>query len=318
MRTDHHPHSSENPKAMVGFALAIALTAYGIVAKRRAPREQSLNWPSKRPPRDWWKISRRVVDNISKKKLSFIAAGAAFYGFLAIPAALAVSTSLCLLIFDRDAVHRGLQPVEHMVPPYILRLLADPHSRQTLGIGLLVTLAIDLWTVLSGSSCMLTALRLVYGEGNRLSFVSRQMTVLVLAATTVPFAMASLGLIAVLPAVMDVLPLSPSAKIAISVIRWPILVVLFMTVLATVYRCAPHRVAQGWQWASPGAVVAIVLWIAASAAFSVYVSEFLPYDRSYGALGSLMALLAWLNVTAFAVLLGAQINAEIEHEHQIG
>jgi membrane protein len=137
------------------------------------------------------------------------------------------------------------------------------------------------------------------------------MTVLVLAATTVPFAMASLGLIAVLPAVMDVLPLSPSAKIAISVIRWPILVVLFMTVLATVYRCAPHRVAQGWQWANPGAVGAIVLWITVSAVFSVYMSEFLPYDRSYGELGSLMALLAWLNVTAFGLKSMPRVVARI-------
>lgn len=321
MSADHGPHSAKDPKAIAGAALALALTAYGIFAKRRVRRqpmaqEKPLKRPSEIPKRDWWNILRRVKENISQKHLSFVAAGAAFYAFLAIPAGLAVLASLSLLIFDASSVQRGVQPVEHMVPPYVIKLLSDPHARQTLGIGLLVSLTIDLWSVLSGSSCMLTALRLVYGERSKPSFINRQVIVLVLAAITVPFALVSLALIVVLPAVIDVVPLSRLTKTTISVIRWPILIALFMTVLAAIYRYAPHRAVQRWQWTSWGATTAMVLWIAGSAVFSVYVREFLPYDQTYGALGTIMGLLAWLNFTAFTVLLGAQINAEIEQEHQ--
>ena len=322
MSTDYGPHSAKKPEVMVGAALALALTAYGILAKRRVRRrpiaqEKSLRRPSEIPKRDWLTIARRAARNISQKHLAFVAAGAAFYAFLAIPAGLAVLVSLSLLIFDASTVHRGVQLVERMVPPYVIRLLSDPHSRQTLGIGLLVSLAVDLWSVLSGSSCMLTALRVVYGERDKPSFVNRQVIAPVLAAITVPFASVSLALIVGLPAVMDFLPLSWLAKTTISVIRWPILVALFMTVLAAIYRYAPHRSGQRWEWTSWGAVVAMVLWIAGSAVFSVYVSNVLPCDQSYGALGTIMGLLAWLNFTAFTVLLGAQINADIEHEHQI-
>lgn len=319
MSTDDGPHSANKPTVMAGAALALALTGYGILEKRRIGRrptveENAPTLPSEIPKRDWWNLSRSVAGNISQKHLSFIAAGAAFYAFLAIPAGLAVLASLALLVFDTSVVHRFIQPVEQMVPPYVIRLLSDPHSRQTLGIGLVLTLAIDFWSVLSGSSCMLTALRLVYGERSKPSFINRQMIILVLAAITVPFALVSLALIVVLPAIIDLVPLSEFAKPTILLVRWPILVVLFMTVLAAIYRYAPHRAAQRWQWVSWGAVVATALWIGGSAVFSFYVREFVPYDQSYGALGSIISLLAWLNFTAFIILLGAQINAEIEQQ----
>lgn len=322
MRTDLLQPAAK-PKVMAGAALALALTTYGILAKRRVgaqtvAREQSPAGSSATRKRDWRKISWRVAHDISQKHLTFVAAGAAFYAFLAIPAALAVLASLSLLIFDPGAVQRGIQPVQHVVPPYVLRLLSDPHSRTTLGIGLLVSLTIDLWSVLSGSSCMLTALSLVYGERRKRGFIDHQMAVLVLAAITVPFVLVSLILVIVLPAVIDLVPLSPLAKTAISVVRWPILAALFITVLAAVYRYAPHRAEQRWQWKSWGVVVAMVLWIAGSAVFSVFVTEFVPYDQTYGALGSIMGLLAWLNFTALMVLLGAQIDAEIEQQRQNG
>jgi membrane protein len=250
-----------------------------------------------------------------EKKLSFFAAGAAFNTFLAIVAGMTVLVSLSILLFGAETVQARLGTVQ--VPDYVMKLLSDPHSRRTLRTGLLISVGIDLWTVFSGSACILTALTLVYGEKNKRSFLHSQLATLTLAAIMVPFGLVSLVLIAVLPGVIDSLALSWFAKMVISAIRWPILVALFMTMLAAIYRHAPHRAEQHWQWASWGAVIATALWIAGSAGFSFYMSEFLSRDQSYGALGTVMLLLAWLDATAFIVLLGAQINSKIEQERLI-
>jgi membrane protein len=264
---------------------------------------------------DWVGLSERIVRSVFQNQLTFVAAGVAFYAFLAIPAALAVLASLSLLIWDSSTILRGLQPFAHVIPSYVMKLLADPHSRQTLGIGLLVTLAIDLWSALSGGACMLKALKLIHGERAKPSFIHRQVTVLLLAAVTIPFVLVSLVLLG-LPAIIELLPLSPAAKTAISIVRWPILLGLFMAELAVAYSRAPHRAEQRWRWASLGAVVAMTLWIVVSAGLSVFATEFVPYDQSYGTIGSIIGLLIWLNFTAFMVLLGAQIDAEIEREHE--
>lgn len=317
MRIDLDPHSPDRPRVMLGAALALALTAYGVVAKRRVParpavQEDSSARSDAAPKTEWRTIPGRVAREIAQKHVTFVAAGAAFYAFLAIPAALGVLGSLALLIFDPESVQRAIRPVAHMVPAYVLTLLSDPHSRQVLGVGLLFSLAADVWAVLSGSACMLTALQLVHGDTSKRGFIDRQITLLVLAAIMVPFILLSLLLLAVLPAVIDLVALSPWLKTTISVGRWPILMALFVAVLAAVYGNASHRAARHWQWTSWGVIVAMLLWLAGSAIFSAYIRYFVAHDPSYGALASILGLLAWLDFTAFTVLLGAQINAAID------
>src|SRR5215831_8309802 len=167
MRSEGFQASTKKPKVMVGAALALARTVYGVLAKRRAraqglAEQRSPAGPSTR--RNWPKLLLRVARDVSQKNLTFISAGAAFNALLAVPATLAVLASLALLIFDPLDVQRSVRPVEHLAPSYVITLLSAPHSRQTLGMGLLVSIAIDLWSVRRGSSCMLTALSLVYGE----------------------------------------------------------------------------------------------------------------------------------------------------------
>lgn len=323
MRFDDGPRSPSEPSVMVGAALALALSVYGIVAKRRAAarsaaRGRSPECSSVRPRPDWRKIPGRVVRAILKNNLNFISAGVAFHAFLAIPATFAVLTSLALLTFDPEAVRRTIRPIEHMVPPYVLELLSEPHSLQTLGIGLLISLAVDFWSVLSGSSCLLTALRLVHGETGKGGFIDRSVSILRVAAIITPFVLLSLLLIVVLRTITDFVPLNQSVKATISIVRWPILAALFMSVLAAVYRHAPYRAERRWQWTSWGAVVATVLWIAGSVVFSVYATEFVAHDPTYGALAAILGLLAWLDFTALTVLLGAQIDVEIAREPRPG
>jgi membrane protein len=114
--------------------------------------------------------------------------------------------------------------------------------------------------------------------------------------------------------VIDLLPLGDFGKTISSIVRWPILLALVTIGLALLYRYAPSRRGPQWRWVSWGAATATVLWLVGSALFSLYVAKFAGYDKSYGALGGVVVLLMWLYVSAFVVISGAELNAEIEHQ----
>jgi membrane protein len=188
------------------------------------------------------------------------------------------------------------------------------HPTSALGIGFLVSLTLALWSARSGTSSMITALNVAYEEPEKRSFIWFQVIAIGLTAGIVLFTLVALGLIAVLPVVIDFLPLGEFGKMLSSIIRWPVLLVLLLVGLSVLYRYAPSREEPKWRWVSWGAAVATALWIIGSALFSLYVAKFAGYDKSYGSLGGVVVLLMWLYLSAFVVLLGAELNAEIEHQ----
>jgi membrane protein len=270
----------------------------------------SITYPIRK--QGWWNFLKRVKVDISQKNLGFLAAGVAFYGFLALVSGVAVLIPLCGLLLDPDVMQRLIQVLQGILPGEAVTLLSEPHTGQALGIGLLFGLAVDLWSVHSGGSCLLTAFELACGEKTNRSLFRHETIVLMLAATTMLFVLVSLTLIAVLPGVLEASSISWLGKTIFLVIRWPILVALIMTEFALIYRYAPHRPEPRWRWASGGAVFATLLWIAGSALFAVYVSEVKLPHNNFGALGAVVVLLIWLNLTAFVILLGARIDAVIE------
>ena len=124
----------------------------------------------------------------------------------------------------------------------------------------------------------------------------------------------AVGLVAVLPTVLEHLHITAAAETLLNVLRWPVLLIFSVTGLAVMYRYGPCRNAARWNWVSWGAGVATLLWLLASGAFSLYVSKFASYDKTYGPLGSVVIFLMWLYISAFVVLLGAEMNAEMERQ----
>jgi membrane protein len=120
--------------------------------------------------------------------------------------------------------------------------------------------------------------------------------------------------IAVLPALLDNLALGEVGRIAVNVLRWPFIAVVLMAGLAVMYRLAPDRDDPRWRWATPGALVAVVLWVAGSGLFSLYAANFGNYDETYGSLAGIVVTMLWLFLSAFVVILGAEINAELERQ----
>ena len=262
----------------------------------------------------------RAKDGVSAKNLTLIAAGTGFYAFMAIPSVFTTLVSLYGLVFNPADVGRQVQAMRGVLPSEAVSLLAaqlqslTSHSSATLGTGFIVSLGVALWSARSGTSSMITALNIAYGQTERRGWLRFQLGAVALTLGAVLFAMVALALVGVLPAVIDLLPLGSAGKTLASVLRWPILIVLVMVTLAALYRFGPCRAEPRWRWVSWGALAATVLWIVASAVFSLYVGQFASYDKSYGSLGAVVVLLMWLYLSAFAVLFGAELNAEIEHQ----
>jgi membrane protein len=161
---------------------------------------------------------------------------------------------------------------------------------------------------------LMTAVNICYGEEEKRGFVSFNLHALALGAGLALFGITALALVAVLPAVLALLPVSDAWGDVLGLIRWPILAGIVILALAIVYRFAPDRAVPKWQWVSWGSASATALWILGSIAFTTYVSKVGSYDKTYGSLGAVIILLLWFYLTAYVILAGAELNAEIERQ----
>jgi membrane protein len=161
---------------------------------------------------------------------------------------------------------------------------------------------------------LITALNIVYDEAESRGFIKLNGLALLLTFGGILFMLLSLALITALPFIFSTLGLPDSIQTALSISKWPVLAILIMVAVSVLYRYAPDRDRARFRWISWGAVVATLLWIAASLLFSFYVSNFGSYNKTYGSMGTIIILLMWFFLTAYAVLIGSELNAEMEHQ----
>lgn len=284
-------------------------------------RGRSADRPGDIPKEGWKDILWRVWDQLGVDNISMVAAGVAYYALLAIFPAVAALVSIYGLVADPAEVENQIGQLSGFLPPDALKIILDQARSvasappQGLGIGVLFGLALTLWSASRGVNSLITALNIAYGEEERRSFVRLALLSLGLTIAGLLFLIVTLALIVAVPATINLLGLkdTPIGWIA-SLARWPILAVAIMAVLAVLYRYGPDRREPKWRWVSWGSAVATLLWILASAGFSVYVSNFGSYNETYGSVGAVVVLLLWFNLTSYVMLLGAELNAEIEHQ----
>jgi membrane protein len=283
-------------------------------------RGRRAQWPSSIPLRGWRDIGIRVWRDVLRTNMFLTAGGLAFFAFLAIPSALSGLVALYGLIFDPSAVSRQIAAMEGLLPQEAIKLLSDQlttitaSSNSRLSVAFAISLVIALVSARSGTASLMTALDIAYDENEKRSLVRFELEALALTLAVTVFAIIALVLIAVVPAVLQLLSFGGYSKTVAAIIRWPILILLIAVALAAIYRFAPSREEPKWRWVTWGAAIATALWLGGSALFSLYVADFASYNKTYGSLGAVVVLLMWLYVSAFAVLLGAEINAEIEHQ----
>jgi membrane protein len=286
----------------------------GDAAGREAER------PSEIPPRGWFAILKRVKAEVKEDNVTLLAAGVAFYAMLAIfPAIIAVVT-VYGMVADPAQVASQVGEFAKGLPAGADQLLTEQlqsvtsAGRQSLSIGLAVSLLAVLWSASGGVQGLVKGLNLVYDEQESRGFLKLRGLSLLLTLGAILVVVVAIALIAVFPAVVDDLELGRVGELAASIARWVVLALLVLFAVAVVYRYAPDRANPRWRWVSWGAVVALVLWLLGSFGFSWYVDNFGKYNQTYGALAAVIILLLWLFLSAFAVLLGAELDAEIERQ----
>ena len=286
----------------------------GDAAGREAER------PGEIPPRGWFAILRRVKAEVKQDNVPLLAAGVAFYAMLAIfPAIIAVVT-VYGMVADPAQVQSQVGQLAESLPSGADQLLTEQlksvtsAGRQSLSIGLALSLLAVLWSASGGVQGLVKALNLVYDEKETRGFLKLRGLSLLLAIGAILMAVVAIALIAVFPGFVDNLGLGRAGELAASIGRWVVLALLALAALAVLYRYAPDRANPRWRWVSWGAVVALVLWLLGSVGFSWYVDNFGKYNQTYGALAAVIILLLWLFLSAFVVLLGAELDAETERQ----
>ncbi len=275
--------------------------------------------PAQIPPAGWRDVALRVFHGISENRITTISGGVTFFVLLALFPGLAGLISLYGLFADSTTVAQHLNSLDGILPEGGMQILRDQLQQltsqppQKLGFATLASLAISLWSANGGIKAMFEGLNAVYEENEKRSFIKLNAISLALTLAAVAFVIASLLTITVVPKLLSFLDL-PGISEIVNYARWPVLLVAASLMIAVVYRFGPSREQPQWRWISPGSIFAAVTWIAASLLFSWYTAHFGSYNKTYGSLGAAVGFMTWIWISTMVILIGAKINAELEHQ----
>jgi membrane protein len=276
--------------------------------------------PSDIPARGWKDILLRVWQNIARHRILAIAAGIAYYELLAIFPAIAAFLSIYGLFADPASVGAMLDQASGFLPGGAVQVIRDQvgyisaQGGGKLGLALIVSLAISLWSANAGLKALFDALNVVYEETEKRSFPRLNAITLACTLGAMLFLMLSMAVLAVLPVALNYLGLQTVTKLLLDVLRWPVLLLLVGVALALLYRYGPSRSRAQWRWTSWGSALAAVAWLAASMLFSWYAANFGSFNKTYGSLGAVAGFMTWLWLSAIVILIGAELDAEMEHQ----
>lgn len=262
-----------------------------------------------------WTLVNRVITRMGNDNLTLVAAGVAFYLMFSIFPALGALVSIYGLFGDTHLVQSQVQQLTVLLPGETAKLLNDaltsflakPNTK--LNIGLLISLGVAIWAARAGTSSMMSGLNVALERPERRSLVAQYAISIALTFGALVFAMVVLTVVAVIPIVLNVLPLDAQMQAWLAYSRWPILFAFVVLALDVIYRFGPSLERPRWHALSVGTVFAAALWVVGSFAFSLYVTRFGSYDTTYGSLGAVIVLLLWFWISALIILMGATVDS---------
>ena len=255
-------------------------------------------------------------------QVALAAAGCGFYATLALFPAISVLVSVYGLAFDVQSVEQQLAVVRTLLPAPAYTLIDDrvhelvSQANDTLSISLVVGLIVAFWSASAGTKSVLSALNVAYDTVEQRSILAFQLTALAMTLCAVAAAVLAISVLVFLPAVIAFVGLSDYSAALINAFSRALLVVLVGGTIALLYRFGPSRQPPPGQRILPGAALATLLWLIASAGLSFYVAHIASFGVTYGPLGAVVAIMLWFYLTAYAVLLGAEVNAQLEHARE--
>lgn len=267
----------------------------------------------------WLVASKRVAANLIDHRLSLTAAGVAFFGFLSLFPAIAAQVIIYGLLADPAELSAHLQSLSAFLPQQVVAVFSDrlesvvaSGNTSELGIGVLISIAITFWSGSRGVAALVDMIGVAYRQKDTRSYVRSSVLSLFLTVGMLVMLIVTLTLVAIVPVILEYIPLPPPAADLLALTRWPIVLTLFCASLCILYKLAPDRDDARLVWLLPGSLLATVQWGIMSVGFSYYVENFGSYDATFGALSAIIVLLLWLYYTVLIVALGAELNAELE------
>jgi membrane protein len=270
------------------------------------------------PRAGWWRGTRHAIDVFTDTDMSVRCAGVAFFSFLSLFPAIACGVLIYGIVGDRSQLQEKVDAVSAILPPQAAAIVTGQltsllgQSDTELGIGLLVGLAIALWSGSRGVNSLVFALSKSHYEDQRRSFVHAALMSFGLTIGGFIVAAIALFALAVVPAAVQVLPCPRFAETIALWARWPVLALIVFAASIVLFKVAPDRADPKLRWVVPGAAVTTILWLGASILFSLYVENFASYDATFGSLAAAVILMLWIYYSTMIFVFGARLNAELE------
>jgi len=274
--------------------------------------------PTDMPRAGWLDIANRIFVRLGTLHTGLLAAGVAFYGLLSLFPAITAGVALLGLVFDPVVLIDRSRWLLDPLPPAAARLIEGQLAEVagaaggSLGLAALVSLAVALWLASNAMGSLVEGLNVIYEEVEERGFLRIRLIVTGLTLAMIFGLALAVTIVAAIPAALAFMGADRALADAALVLRWPLMFGLGVAGIAALYRYGPDRRPARWRWVTPGAVLGCALWVAGTYGFSQYVQSFADYNETFGTLAGVIVLLTWLWLSAFAVLFGAQIDAEIE------
>jgi membrane protein len=287
---------------------------------REPGRGREATTPTDIPASGWKDILWRVLWSIPDDRVLSTSGGVAFFALLAVFPAIATVVSLYGLFADTGTIRGHLSLLAGILPGGVLELIGEQitliitQDSDTLSLAFVVGFLVALWSANSGVAALFDALNVVYGEKEKRSLLRFYSTTFLLTLGIIGLVMAAIAAVVVAPIILTFMGFVTPAEQFLAILRWPVLLVIVCAWLAVIYRYGPSRENAKWRWVTWGSVTAAVLWLGTSMLFSWYVANFDSYNKTYGSLGAGVGFMVWIWLSVVIVLLGAELNAEMEHQ----
>lgn len=291
--------------------------------RRRAQDEgrgRDADGPSEIPFTGWKDVFWRVVAEISEDRVMLIAAGATFYLLLALFPALTAFVSIYGVVADPQTIADHISFLGSVLPSGGLELIQSQleslisQDAGSLSFGFITGLLLALWSANSGIKTLFDAMNIVYEEEEKRGFIKLNLLSMTFTLGAMLIGMLFIISVGVVPAVLAILNMGGWAEMLVSILRWPVMLVAVAFAITLIYCFGPSRRKAQWRWLTWGSGIATVVWIAASIGFSYYLENFANYNATYGALGAVIGFMIWTWISVMILLVGAELNAELEHQ----
>jgi membrane protein len=281
---------------------------------RYAEKPTQLPWPG------WKDILWRLYEEFTADRVTLIAAGATFYLLLALFPALAAFVSVYGFVADPVTIADHIAFLGGVLPSggvdlirAQLQTLAAQNSA-ALSFGFVFGLLFALWSANNGIKTLFEALNIAYEEDEKRSFIQLNLVSFVFTLGAIVIGILFIVSVGVVPAVLAFVGLNGAEELLISLLRWPVLIIVSTLAISVLYRYGPSRERAQWSWVTWGSALAAMLWLVASLLFSWYLSNFADYNATYGSLGAVIGFMMWTWISLVILLAGAELNAEMEHQ----